>query len=215
MKQVTIAAIAVLASATAAEAQNPDNERILRKIASTNVTVDFSDMPLEDFARQIGSFIDENVVVMGEVAEEVPAINIKLSDVTVRTVINLALGPYGVIYVIEDGVCFFRKKGSESLKLEMYDVKDLIAPLTDFPGVDIALSSNQIGVNTQTDEGEVAEGITEDILIELIQAHTAGDSWDTLEGASCTAHGGVLVVRQTKGNHVLVEKFISRLRRLK
>ena len=199
-----------------ADKQDRDKIRIKRKLSSTKVSVDFPDITFQEFARRIAQLSAENVVIMGIDEAEMPSVSIRLTGVTLETVLGLVLSPNDFIYTIEDGVIVIKNKTAEKVVLDMYDVKDLTAPLRDFPGVDVYLASNTLGVDTQTPDADDTDGgITGDILVELIQAHTAGDSWDDLPGTSVSFHSGILIVRQTKRNQRIIERFIGRLRSLK
>jgi hypothetical protein len=199
--------------ACAAPPQDADDARIRRKLQTTSISVDFVDMPFEDFVRQIASLTGENVVAAGVPDGSVPPIAIKLSGVSVESLLNLVLGPKDLIVTVEDGVVFIKPKTDERIYLELYDVRDMVAPLKDFPGVDISLTANQLGITTVTEDPvDSPTGLTIEMLMELIQAHIDKDGWDK---ASISATGGVLVIRQTQPNQRAIERFLGKLRRLR
>ena len=208
----------MLASLVAAAGGRQDREakRIKRKLASTKITIDFNEMRLLEFARQIARLSNENVVVRGIDEAEMPLVTIQLKGVSLESLLGLVLEPHELIYEIEDGILIITKRTAEKVVMEIYDIKELTAPLLDFPGVDIMLASNQIGVNTSTPDPEPQEGVlTGDVLVELIMAHTAGDTWDSLTGASVSHMRGLLIVRQTKRNQRQIRRFLNRMRALK
>lgn len=199
--------------ACTALAQDADDERIRRKLRTIVVTLDLTDTPLAEFAQQVASWTGENVVVTGVEEGSVEPITIKLSGVSLESLARLVLEPKGLVIRVEEGVVHIRKIVDDPLVLELYDVRDLTAPLRNFPGVDISLSGTQLGIDTTVSEaGEDNQGLPIETLMELIQAHVDKDGWDN---ASISSTGGILVVRQTPTKQAAVSRFIGRLRRLR
>lgn len=198
-------------------ATGQDERRIRDKLASTTIPqIDFDDVTLIEFARQISQLSGENVVVIGIEESRMPMVSIKLKGVSLESLLNLVLGPEDLIHAVEGSVIYIKKKSTQPVVLELYDVNDLTAPLRDFPGVDVILDSNSLGVSTATPEGAELPGLTADALVEMIQAHTGGKSWDELPGASVSATaGGLIVVRQTKETQRRIARFLSQMRRLR
>ena len=187
--------------------------RIERALRSTKVSVDFSDLPLEDFARRIAQLSGENVVVRG--APDDVTVSITLKNVAISSLLKLALKPHDLFAPIEDGVITIRLCTEVEVVLELYDVRDLTAPLMDFPGAVVRLSPNEVGIDPGVSDRRVVTDVDGETVAELMLAHVVPESWDELEGASITAHDGVLVVRQSRENHRKIERFLTRLRRLK
>jgi hypothetical protein len=211
-------ALAALLGAAAAAPQDPEAQRIRAKLQNTFVSVDFAEMPLAEFVHRFAQLCGENVVATASSAEAAGPITLKLTGVSLATVLRQALGPHGLIAEIEEGVLLIKKREQERLVLEFYDVRDLTVPLTHFPGVAINLAANAFGVQTVSAEpsSQSDEGITEQILIELIESHTGGDSWTTFEGCRVGGTGGgVLVVRQTPAHQRAVAALLARLRELR
>jgi hypothetical protein len=96
--------------------------------------------------------------------------------------------------------------------MEIYDCRDILYPIQDFPGVDIQLAQDSIGTviagGDATTSGEMP-------IEELVKAHTGGRSWD--DNPKCTARlqNGLLVIKNTPEVHKQVVRLLNLLRRNK
>lgn len=194
--------------------QSSEDEELRRRIISQRVgVVDFPGVTLREVADRVAELSGANVVIQGITAEEIPPITITLTDVTLESVLGLILDEYKLTWTVRDGIVYIIKKAELPKMIEIYDVRDLLMPITNFPGVDMNLSSDSLGIVTTTEEAEEVQGITEDVLVELIKTHTGQGSWDE-EGGSITNHSGLIVIRNRRDVHKQVERFLNELRKL-
>src|SRR4030095_13921256 len=73
-----------------------------------------------------------------------------------------------------------------TMKMEIYDCRDILYPIQSFPGVDLDLST--ISGTSATPADDVAGG--EIPIEEMVRAHTGGRSWDENPKASIKMQNG-------------------------
>lgn len=210
----TLATLALALGAASALAQSLEDEEIRRKIVNQRVSViDFPGSTLREVAERIAEVSGVNVVIQGVNVDEVPPITITLTDVTLESVLGLILDEHNLMWTVKDGIVYIIKIVDVPKVIEIYDVRDLLMPITNFPGIDIALSTDSLGVVTTTEESEETAGISEEIVIELIKAHTGQGSWDD-GGGSITSNSGLIVIRNRRDVHRQVDRFLGELRKM-
>ena len=110
-------------------------------------------------------------------------------------------------------------KGSvdKVVTLQLYDVRDLLVQLQDFAGPTVELVSPSaggggplIGATFTLDEPKAT--ITEDFLVEMVQANTGDRTWDENPNASLNMQNGILIVSQSKRVHNEISRLINLLR---
>jgi type II secretory pathway component GspD/PulD (secretin) len=208
----TLAIAAALALPLAA--QDPARETMEAKLKNLRITLDFKDAPLEaavDYLREIS---DMNIFVDAKVREKNLVVNLKVGEIALRSALKLMLGPHGCDTMIKDNVLMIMSRddvADRTIKLEIYDCRDILYPIKDFPGVDVQLAVT--GDVTFIPDGEETGG--EMPIEELVKAHTGGKSWD--ENPKCTARlqNGLLVVKNTPEVHRQVVRLLNLLRKHK
>ncbi len=196
-------------------AQDPDREQIENKLKNVRVTLDFKEAPLEAVVEYLREIADINMVVDPRVREKNILVTMKVSDVSLRSVFSLILKGYDCGTMIKDGVLQILPRdviADRTLKMEIYDCRDILYPIRDFPGVDIALNAEAAGVLVQDPGGGAG---VEMPIAELVRTHTGGKSWDENPKASCAMQNGLLVVRQTPEVHAQIVRLLDMLRRHK
>ena len=192
--------------------QDPAKTEVESKLSNLKVTLDFKDAPLDhavDYLREISGI---NVFVDAKVAEKQIRVSLKVTEISLRSIFSLMLRPHGADIMYRDGVVMLMTREDiayRTLKMELYDCRDILHPIIDFPGVDIVLAVDGSGViNTIADDtggGEIP-------IAELVRAHTGGKSWDENPKASVNLQNGLLVVRQTPEVHRQVVRLLNLLR---
>jgi hypothetical protein len=181
------------------DADEPDNESLVREALEQYVTLRFENLPMKDLAEAVGKksgisvVINEQALTDEGVNLDVP-ITLKVSRVTLRSALRLALDPLQLRAVVENEVLMITT-ASEAVNyrnLVVYDVTDLHEA-----------RRNQAG---------------ESNLLRLIMNSTGGEPdgpWAQVDG-----EGGeigllpvgdtmLLVVRQTDVVHQQIEKLLS------
>ncbi len=216
MKRIGLAAAALVACLSAASAQDRTREETLHKLKNLKLTIDFKDAALEEVLDYLREIANINLVVDAGVSAEDTKVSITLTEVAMSSVLKLLLEPLECGVMLKDNVLMVMRKEDireRTLKLELYDCRDLLYPIRDFPGIDIALKSDQIGTEIIDTTG--VQEPTEIPLEELIRAHTGGATWDENPRTSCLLQNGILVVRQSPDVHREIIRLIDMLRRNK
>lgn len=203
----------VLALALPALAQDSAREEALNRLKNVRVSLDFKDTPLDNVVDYIREISNLNLIVDARVREKNIMVTMKVTEISLRSVFGLILKPHDCGIMFKDGVLQVLPRtviDDRTLKQEIYDCRDILYPIHDFPGVDISLDI--AGVLIQ----DVAKpDVTEMPIAELVKANTGGKSWDENPRASCAMQNGLLVVRQTPEVHAQIVRLLNLLRRNK
>lgn len=209
------ASVMVLALAFPAAAQEGAREETLHKLRHVRVTLDFREAPLEQVADYFRELAGINLVVDARVREKNIRVTIRVDGITLNGALNLILKPHDCGVLFKDGVLQILPRdviADRTLKMELYDCRDILYPLRDFPGVEITLSADGPGALVQEVPREAGGEMP---IAELVRAHTGGKSWDENPRASCVLQNGILVVRQTPEVHAQIVRLLNLLRRHK
>jgi hypothetical protein len=96
----------------------------------------------------------------------------------------------------------------------MYDVRDLLVKIQDFPGPKVELTSP---TGTRADMGMVVtlgDGrppMTEEFITEMVKNNTGDRTWEENPNASITLANGLLVVSQSRRVHEEIRVFLAKL----
>jgi type II secretory pathway component HofQ len=216
---IVAAAVMIAAAPAFAQGKRTDDSvgkaEIENKLKGLRITLDFKNATLQAVADYIREIADVNLVVSHKVEGKGDDISIKVQDISLKSVLSLVLKPKGLTYVIRDGVLMLTtvEDANEDVIMEIYDVRDLLYPIKDFPGVDISLAQDSIGT-TALDSGGETEGLVMP-LEEIVKAHSGGKTWEENPKASCSLQNGLLVIKQTREVHKQVRRLIGKLRDFK
>ncbi len=188
-------------------------KEIDQKLRTLKLDIDFKDTPVAQFADYLAEIASINVVVDAAVRESDVKVTLKVTNVSARSILNLALGPHKLGFGVRDGVLRIAKEEEfqKDVKLYLVDVRDLLYPIQDFPGVEITLQDSGL----QTSAGGDATSSPELPIVDLIKAHTGGKTWDDNPRASINLNNGLLVMKQTPEVYKQVLRIIDQLRRNK
>lgn len=229
MRSLTpLAAFALIAaSAYAQEGRAGDSkvQEIESRLASQKIQVDFDGIPLEDALGVIRSATGYNIILDPKAQEEHSSatVSLKLNNISVKSVLKIMLGDNDLTLVYRQGVLVVVPKTEVDKKVvtKVYDVRDLLYTIKNFPGPKVELvppdSSGGTALSGAIFEIDDDDGgtITEDFLTELIPQSTGGDSWESNEAASITVVNNMLVVTQTEKVHKEVADLLRLLRQFK
>jgi len=205
-------------------AGSADKEAVLRVLGERRVPARFGadgeGAPLEEVASYLQNVTGINFVLSSKVRDELDeaekSIQLDLPERSVRQLLDIITEVReNLRYKVEDGVVKFVTKeelvGGQVLR--MYEVRDLIRPVRDFPGREINLQPS--GGVPESDE-EVVEReflvITDDSLDTLIRDNVAAESWDADPANSLRISNGTMVVNQTPEVHEKIQKLLDDLR---
>ena len=99
-------------------------------------------------------------------------------------------------------------------ELHIYDVRDLVQPIVDYPGFDPNLApSGGFGFGfSDAEDVEPLPFFEGDAMVDLIRDIVFPESWDELASVDISYQNGVLLVRHTAGVHARIRDLLDRFR---
>jgi hypothetical protein len=208
----TLAFLAALAfTGGAAFAQDAAKAEVEGKLKNIKVTLDFTNTPLEgvvDYLREISGM---NIFIDSKVRDKQIVVSLKVHEISLKSIFGLMLKPHGCDTLFKDGVLqvmLDTDVADKTMKMEIYDCRDILHPVAQFPGVDLDLSQ---GVGVQVLQPDVDAG-AEMPIEEMVRAHTGGRSWEENPKAVCKLQNGLLVIKNTPEVHKQVRRLMDLLR---
>jgi hypothetical protein len=215
-----LAALGLLAG-TARGGDDPRKEEYLKKLDSMRLDVDFRKQPLDDALDFLREFSGLNFHVDAEVREALSEdqllVTLRVKDLKLKTILGHLLTPRRLTLIYRDGVLVVTTRDKTDLKVfpAIYDVRDLLIKIPDFPGPRVELVSNDPGSDIRTGAVFTLEPpkqrIEDDFLVEMVQANTGGTSWEDNPNASLRLVNGMLIVSQSKRVHKEIGRFLYKL----
>ena len=221
---LTILLVPVLTGALYAQDIVRDNARreIVNKLNTQRITVDFRAVSLQEAIDFIRDFSGINIVVHNsihtEMSEDDLTITIKVKDLLLKSVLKLMLDTRGMTALYREGVLLIVPKGKafSSVKTKIYDIRDMLFKIRDFPGPQVELSAPGGGPSlpgaTFTLEEEPESTLPQELIEELIQETTGGETWDENENVSMSLTNGLLIVTQSAKVHREIYRLLQLLR---
>jgi len=201
-------------------APDPREEQILNVLNTRrmrNVEFQAGEITLANAIAYIRSVSGLNFVMSQKVKEEKAEteINLKVDNVTIKQVLELITEPYEMAWKIRNGVVMIldKEEAADKAVLQFYDVKDLVAKITDFPGQEINLVPSNYQPPEADEEPDPQPAFEIDSLIEVIKQTIDPESWETIENADIQVKTGVLVVNTSPEVHRQIGGFLSDLRK--
>lgn len=173
---------------------------------SRQVSVDFVDTPLRDFAAEIRRLAGVNcvlkIVQLAEATIQVDhPVNVTLSNVSIDTVLRHALRAIELSYLVEDGVVLITSREDsqqpQNLVTRIYPVRDLV--------VTHSMANNRARFDFMP-------------LMDLITSTVEPDSWQDVGGPASVAGSGnsdILVIVQRRDIHERIGALLSTLRKVR
>lgn len=221
---VLVGILALLGGTAVAQDDGEDAVRKIReRISTMRITLDFANSRLEDVISYFQEYSGLNFHLDAEartkLADEGARVTIKLKDVTLKTALKLILAPRDLACVYRDGVILVASKtrlGGETVT-RVYDVRDLIFAIQDFPGPNFDLDTKKPGINSESFglQEEPKTAFTEETLVDLIKTCTESGRWSEGNSASIVQINGLLIVTQTRSVHHEVRRLLDLLRQYK
>ena len=201
-----------------------DNQAILRRLEELRVPARFgaegTGAPLEEVASYLQNVTGINFVLSAKVREELPeeekTILLDLPERSVKQLLDIITETReNLRWKVEDGVVKFvtKEELTGGQVLRMYEVRDLIRPVRDFPG-------REINITPSGGVPEVSEDITEreflivndETLDGLIRDNIAPESWEADPANALRISNGTMVVNQTPAVHEQIQALLDDLR---
>jgi hypothetical protein len=133
-----------------------------------------------------------------------------VTEISLKSIFSLMLKPQNCDIMFKDGVLQVMTKedvADKTMRMEIYDCRDILYPIQQFPGIDLDLAAVGVLV-TPTEDPAGAEMPIE----EMVRAHTGGRSWEENSKASCKMQNGLLVIKNTPEVHKQVRRLLDLLR---
>ncbi|MCH2106696.1 MAG: hypothetical protein MK291_08655, partial [Planctomycetes bacterium] len=174
---------------------------------------------------QVAAFLQDvtgvNFVVSTRVIEDLDEdetmIRLTLPERSVLRILDIiAETRENLRWKVEDGVVKFvtREELVGGQVLRMYEVRDLIRPIPEFPGRDVNVSvSGGLFLPEEDLEEREANVVTSDLLDTLIRNNISPESWDEDPANSLRINDmGVMIVNQTPEVHAQIGELLTDLR---
>ncbi|MCC6740004.1 MAG: STN domain-containing protein [Planctomycetia bacterium] len=208
-----------------AEDTDETKSKILNRLENTKISLDFKDTNLDeviDFLHEVTSI---NFVLSKEVREKAKAgelkVDVKLTDLPLKSALKLVLDMNGLTAVYRNGVLVIETKEErgKDVEMKMYDVRDLMMKIEDFPAPTIELRESEAGASVVgivvAPEPTAHPFESKDQLVEIIRNATGGDSVWGKDGVSIDIQNGLLIVAQNADVQKEIEQLIVSLRQFK
>jgi type II secretory pathway component GspD/PulD (secretin) len=198
-------------AAVLALAQDNTKSEYESKLNNIKVTLDFQNTPLDqvvDYLREISGL---NIFVDSKVRDKNVVVSLKVTEISLKSIFSLMLAPQGCGVLFKDGVLQLMLKediADKTMKMEIYDCRDILYPIQQFPGIDLDLSTISGVVMTPAEDAVGGEMPIE----EMVRAHTGGRSWEENSKASIKMQNGLLVIKNTPEVHKQVRRLLDLLR---
>jgi hypothetical protein len=205
-----------------------DKKTVMARLDNMTVSIDFRSDTLEDVITFLRDYSDLNFVIDPSVYKDRDPnqlrITIRLRNIKLRNALSLMLSMHNLAAVYDKGVIMILPKEQLERKvvLRIYDVRDLMMRIRDFPGPNIELRApdeeEEAGPRVEIfdDETEGDGGLSDpEFLMELIRTTTGGNSWDENPNCSMSICQGLLIVRQSEKVHREIALLIAKLRQYK
>jgi len=212
VRTIAIALVMAVPFSVAHGRQDSTRAEYESKVNNIKATLDFSNAPLDsvvDYLREISGL---NIFVDSKVRDKAIVVTLKVNEISLKSIFGLMLKPHGCDVMFKDGVLMLMTKedvADKTLKMQIYDCRDILYPIQNFPGVDLDLNGNGPGVLAATvDDSNSSEMPIE----EMIRAHTGGRSWEENPKAVVKLTNGLLVIKNTPEVHKQVSRLLDLLR---
>jgi type II secretory pathway component GspD/PulD (secretin) len=191
------------------------NERLNQRI-----TFEFQDTALEDVINFLRQVTGTTIVVAPDVAAAGGGtVTLKVKDMRFGDALKWILQLTNLKMALQNQAIYISSQPIVgAVALRMYDVTDLVSPVRDFPGRELAFNAGAGGGGGggfslfKMDAAEEASAIDPEALVEFIRSNVAKDTWEN-EGVGIEQRGGsTLFVSQTPEVHGLIEQLLANMR---
>lgn len=192
------------------------NERLNQRI-----TFDFEDTALEDVIAFLRQVTGTTIVVAPDVAAAGGGtVTLKVKDMRYGDALKWILELTSLKMALQNQAIFISSQPIVgAVALRMYDVTDLVSPVRDFPGRELAFNAGAGGGGGgggfslfKMDAAEDAPAVDPEALVDFIKNNVSRDTWEN-EGVGIEQRGGsTLFVSQTPEVHALIEQLLANMR---
>jgi len=195
---------------------------IQSKLATARISLDFADAPLVDVIAFIRSVVNVNILLDPQIfkaGRKELKVTLTVRDLRAESALNLLLSFHKLSKVYRNGVLLITTKArmDEKVHTVVYDIRDMMFSVRDFPGVKIDITQQGKGPGTTLLYEESKDNPTNELanperLIEILKDNAAKSSWDASPKITIAIINGLLVVNQTRSGHYEVNRLLRMLR---
>lgn len=205
----------------AARTMSEEDKAIERRLDSQTVKLNFEDESQFTAVLDHLSKVSRIAFVPSKGVAEKLAEGITLSAINtqlqLRAALQLVLDMAGNFkYRIDDGLVMIilPEEAKADTYLDFYEVKDLVNPVKDYPGVEINLSPSGAEEEEASDDEETNQNFEPDRLVDLIKNNIARETWDEDPVAySANIQKGILIIKHSDGVHGQIRELLRGLRK--
>ncbi len=184
------------------------------RFRTTPISVDLDNAKLAEFVRRVQESGEINCVIdpilVDDGSTESP-IQFRVKDVPGELVLKLVTQMLGIGYAFRDEALFFtRPDRVEESVVQVYDVRDLMWTLRDYPGP-VFEKAEEAGAWMSLST-ETREAYTVDQLVETIRRNIEPATWDDPGRATIVSLSGALFVLQAPSVHEKMREFLEAVR---
>lgn len=205
-------------SGSAATAENPADAAVRASLDARRTSVNFEAAKLDQAIEFLARISGTNIVILpaareGKSDEDLTISNLKLENpLPVAQILDLVTKLIGLAWNVENGVVQITttEAARGALVVQLYDVKDIATPISNFPGQDVNLDpTGELSVAEEAPE-PIAEYQLDGIQ-ELIQQNVDRAIWES-GGEVTTLPPGTLIVKAPRTTHAKVQQLLDGLR---
>ncbi|KAF0240080.1 MAG: hypothetical protein FD180_5067 [Planctomycetota bacterium] len=209
------AALFVPTAVRPATAEDVTAAKDYAKLLATKWNFDFADNPVSDvlnYVREVGAMniLVDPVLEREETISEL-RVALKLKEVDLKTALTFLAGMWDLEFTLRDDAIVFTRRGQgEALRVEIYDVRDLVWSRTSWTGYPLDTEKQWEALATEGAWGEAMAPLEESSLVDLIRSTVSPETWDN--NGTMSSFTGALLVRQTPEVHKAMAAFLKYLR---
>ncbi|NRA38566.1 MAG: hypothetical protein HRU15_10530, partial [Planctomycetes bacterium] len=179
------------------------------------LTLNFLDNDIQDVVQFLQSQTDVNIILDPQVIADgdVAPITMEMSNVRLISALEFIMQLTDLRYSLQDEAIYISNEDGlrgDSVMV-IYDIRDLINPLTMFPGPRMQIPEPGSDGGTMVTEIAGEEDGDIDEFIELIEQVVSPESWEQ-DGISIEEYNGNMVVTQTPDVHTQIDDLLRTLR---
>jgi type II secretory pathway component GspD/PulD (secretin) len=193
----------------------------LRDRMTQPISFSFADTSFDDVVAYLRQVTGNNIIIDPGVTagNGVSPITLKVDQMHFGDALKWILELTNLHMALQDHAIYISNKPvTGSIVLKMYDVTDLISPVRDFPGRELAYNAGGSGgargikMFGKTSDEEDTKAVDPTALVDFIKGNVAKASWSDDGVAIDQRSGSTLFVSQTPEVHDQIEQLLANLR---
>jgi type II secretory pathway component GspD/PulD (secretin) len=205
-------------TSSAETTEDPRDREVRGKLDAMRTSVNFEATKLDDAVAYLSRISGTNIVVLpaareGKSDEELTIQSLKFEQpLPVAQILSLITKLSGLAWNVENGVVQITTTDAArgAFVVQLYDVKDIATPISQFPGEDVNLDPTGELTTAEEAPEPIAEYQLEGI-VELVQGNVDKAIWES-GGEVSGLPPGTLVVKAPRETHKKVQALLSGLR---